>query len=484
MIWVMSVILGWLFFTTAQLFAQTPYWTLFFVRITYLFIAAVPVVWLIFTADYTGRDKGIRSKNIWLLAVIPALTILIAWIEPFNSLLWAYVFYIPQDNLLTFRAQHGYWFWVNAFYSYTLLAIGSFWIIQHYFYAIHCYRKQSLWIVIGSILPLAYNIVYVFQLIPGMEMDYSSLVAAFGILAFVIGISNYHLLDLAPVSRSMILDHMRDAVVVLDQKDRIIDLNLAGQQIFEISLQESLGRPLSDFQAVWNQLAPVWKSDNQEIEIIQQKNGDLKTYETRIIRFVEKDFRAHKTLLIFHDVTERVALLQSVQELARTDPLSELFNRRHFFERINQELERFRRYGTVFSLVMLDIDYFKTINDQCGHLAGDQVLTQVAEFCRQTMRTVDVLARYGGDEMIFLLPETGPQRALEAAERLREGVQRLEIMVNGEVMPVTISLGVTSLVPGEKISMEDLLSRVDRALYASKEQGRNRTTVWTASEDG
>ena len=111
-------------------------------------------------------------------------------------------------------------------------------------------------------------------------------------------------------------------------------------------------------------------------------------------------------------------------------------------------------------------------------------MIQVAEFCRQTMRTVDVLARYGGDEMIFLLPETGPQRALEAAERLREGVQRLEIMVNGEVMPVTISLGVTSLVPGEKISMEDLLSRVDRALYASKEQGRNRTTVWTASEDG
>jgi len=484
MIWLMMVILGWVFFDTMQLIAQTPYWTFFFLRVTYVFIAIAPIVWLIFAAEYTGRGKGIRTRSVWLLAAIPMLTILVAWTDSLSNLLWDYVFYIPQDNLLSFRVQFGYWFWVHAVYSYTLVAIGSFWIIQYYFHSIRLYRRQPFWIVVGAILPLVYNIVFVLRLIPGMQLDFSSLVFAFGSLAYVVGISRYHLFDLVPISRSLILDHMRDAVAVLDHEDRVIDLNLAGQQIFDISLRECLGRPLSSFPTVWDQLAPVWEGNNPEIEITRQKNGDIKTYETKIIRFSEKNVRAHKTLLIFHDVTERAALLRSVQELARTDPLSELFNRRHFFERINLELERFRRYGTGFSLVMLDIDHFKTINDTYGHLVGDQVLIQVAEFCRQTMRMVDVLARYGGDEMIFLLPETGPQQALEAAERLREGVEQLAVFVDGQAMPVTISLGATSLVPGEKVSLETLLSRVDRALYASKNQGRNRTTVWSAPKDG
>ena len=168
--------------------------------------------------------------------------------------------------------------------------------------------------------------------------------------------------------------------------------------------------------------------------------------------------------------------------MARTDPLSDLFNRRHFFEQINNELDRYQRYGTGFSLIMLDIDHFKTVNDVYGHLTGDQALIQVAEFCRKAMRLVDVLARYGGDEMIFLLPETGPQEAFQAAERLREGVENLEILVDGLQIPLTISLGVTSLVSGEKISLDTLLARVDRALYTSKEQGRNRTTVWNIME--
>ena len=377
-----------------------------------------------------GEKESGPEKYLWLL-VIPTLTIIIAWTNPLHNLLWKYKYFIPQDNLLTFRAQYGFWFWVNAIYSYVLAGIGSFWIIQYYLHSIRLYRRQSFWMVIGALLPLLYNMIYVLKLIPNMQKDYSSLMFAFGSLAYVVGISRYHLFDLVPISRSLILDHIRDAVAVLDHEDRIIDLNLAGQQILEVSLRESIGRPLSSFPTVWNQLSPVWMSDNPELEITCKKNGEIRTFETEVTRFTDKSIRAYKTLLIFHDVTERVALLRSVEKLASIDPLSNLFNRRHFFEQINNELERFRRYGTGFSLVMLDIDHFKTVNDVYGHLTGDRVLIRVAEFCRQSMRAVDVLARYGGDEMIFLLPETGPLEAFETAERLREGVERLEILVAG-----------------------------------------------------
>ena len=482
MIYEMVVVLNWVLFNTLELIAQQPYWTEFFAKVTYAFIALAPIAWFIFAAEYTGRGERVRPSKIFWLMIIPALTIIIAWTNPLHNLLWEYKYYIPQGNLLTFRAEYGFWFWVHAIYSYALAAIGSFWIIQHYLTSIRMYRRQSLWMVIGALLPLLYNMFYVLKLIPAIQKDYSSLAFAFGSLAYVMGISRYHLFDLVPISRSLILDRIRDAVAVLDHEDRIIDLNLAGQKIFNTSLRESIGRPVSSFPVLWNQLMPVWESENPVVEITREENGEARTYEIQLTRYSEKSVNAHKTLLIFHDVTERVALLQDVQELARTDPLSDLFNRRHFFEQINNELDRYQRYGTGFSLIMLDIDHFKTVNDVYGHLTGDQALIQVAEFCRKAMRLVDVLARYGGDEMIFLLPETGPQEAFQAAERLREGVENLEILVDGLQIPLTISLGVTSLVSGEKISLDTLLARVDRALYTSKEQGRNRTTVWNIME--
>ena len=165
--------------------------------------------------------------------------------------------------------------------------------------------------------------------------------------------------------------------------------------------------------------------------------------------------------------------------LSRTDALTGLFNRRYFEERLNEEFARSRRYGSPLSLVMLDIDHFKRINDTFGHPFGDQVLKAVAQTARSRLREVDLLARYGGEELIALLPETGPVDALKVCERVREAIASLGLehpAADGTQEPVrlTASLGVATVPSADLASAEALLMAADTSLYAAKGAGRNR----------
>lgn len=165
--------------------------------------------------------------------------------------------------------------------------------------------------------------------------------------------------------------------------------------------------------------------------------------------------------------------------LSRTDALTGLYNRRHLEERLHEEFNRSRRYGSPLSLVMLDIDHFKRVNDTYGHPFGDEVLRGVARTVRANLREVDLLARYGGEELCALLPETTSRDARGVCERVRAAIAALEWehrSADGVIHPVrcTASLGVAS-VPSPTIgSAEALLRAADDSLYAAKGAGRNR----------
>lgn len=165
--------------------------------------------------------------------------------------------------------------------------------------------------------------------------------------------------------------------------------------------------------------------------------------------------------------------------LSRTDPLTSLSNRRYFEERLEEEFARARRYRSPLSLVMLDIDYFKRINDTFGHPFGDEVLRAVAQVTRARLREVDLLARYGGEELIALLPETSPADALIACERVREAIEALQLEYtsldgNKRMVRCTASLGVASVPSPTLQTAEELLRAADECLYAAKGAGRNR----------
>ncbi|MDY0306312.1 MAG: diguanylate cyclase [Desulfovibrionaceae bacterium] len=162
-----------------------------------------------------------------------------------------------------------------------------------------------------------------------------------------------------------------------------------------------------------------------------------------------------------------------LRDMATIDGLTRLFNRRHFLETGQTELERARRYGRALSLIMFDVDHFKKVNDTFGHDAGDAVLRALAEAARDAMRQADVLGRLGGEEFAAILPETGLKAGVEAAERLRRAVEALEVRHGEHLLRLTVSLGVAQVREGE--NLDGLLKRADQALYEAKNSGRNRS---------
>ncbi|MEK6772125.1 MAG: diguanylate cyclase [Pseudomonadota bacterium] len=211
----------------------------------------------------------------------------------------------------------------------------------------------------------------------------------------------------------------------------------------------------------------------------------LHAFKQGVAHFTENDLsfrlpasQLHEFGQLAHEINRMAEHLEGhqneLQELSARDPLTGLFNRREFSQRLQAERERGRRYGPNFSLLMVDIDHFKNINDRYGHPAGDEVLTTVADLLRLSVRPMDVVCRHGGEEFAILLPETETGGAFSLAERIRHAVANSTILVSDkQSVQVTVSIGLASF-KGDVGEGIDPLAIADQALYRAKRSGRNR----------
>lgn len=173
---------------------------------------------------------------------------------------------------------------------------------------------------------------------------------------------------------------------------------------------------------------------------------------------------------------ERARLFQEVQDLALTDHLTSLHNRRSLFELGRIEFSRAKRWNRPFCCLMLDLDHFKQINDNFGHPAGDRVLQEFAKLCKDSVREIDLVARYGGEELIILMPETELETSIQVAERLRAIISATEIVVENQALRVTVSIGAATK-DENTTGLETLIARADQAMYMAKHKGRNCVAV-------
>ncbi|WP_434603607.1 diguanylate cyclase [Pseudomonas sp. R1-7] len=204
---------------------------------------------------------------------------------------------------------------------------------------------------------------------------------------------------------------------------------------------------------------------------------------TTLLPLRSPDNRINHICLVIYDVTDVATNRHQIQAanaqlqlLSSTDRLTGLYNRGHWEGSLKTAYARHQRYGNALSLVMLDIDHFKQVNDTYGHQAGDQVIVQVAALLHEHVRESDVAGRYGGEEFGVVLSDTDQAGARIFAERLRQAVEALLVQYNGQDIRFTISLGVADLSTPANDHAE-LIARADQALYTSKKTGRNRVTV-------
>jgi diguanylate cyclase (GGDEF)-like protein len=200
-------------------------------------------------------------------------------------------------------------------------------------------------------------------------------------------------------------------------------------------------------------------------------------------------FRADHQRLLESLALQIAAALQNAHlyELAMVDGLTGLFMRRYFDARIEEEIERSKRYGTAFSVVMMDVDDFKSLNDAHGHLIGDRVLRGIANVVKSQMRGVDTAARYGGEEIAVILPRTEMVNAYNVGERIRAAIAELRITTDSDpsqALRVTASFGIAAYPESTATDGEDLVRRADRALYRAKKTGKNRVELFWSDDTG
>jgi diguanylate cyclase (GGDEF)-like protein len=173
---------------------------------------------------------------------------------------------------------------------------------------------------------------------------------------------------------------------------------------------------------------------------------------------------------------KRAYFYKKYQELSITDGLTQVFNRRYFFERFEEEINRSKKFNLIFSFLMIDIDHFKEFNDHFGHLVGDAILREISKVVKDTIRQVDFIGRYGGEELSVVLVETDKVQAGFAAERIRQAIESKRIRIYDEELKITVSIGISEFPFNGKLS-QTIVEKADKALYAAKEAGRNRICI-------
>lgn len=211
----------------------------------------------------------------------------------------------------------------------------------------------------------------------------------------------------------------------------------------------------------------------------KSKNKLAKAYNLGLYDYISRPYFQEEVLARIRNISDIREKMKEFEKLLIRDYLTGLYNRRFFMDRFNEEIAWSIMYNEPFSLMMIDIDHFKKINDTYGHACGDEVLRQVAAAMLSALRVQDITARYGGEEFIALLPNTNAENAANAAEVLRAAVQDKDFIVNNsDKIPVTISVGVTVFEGSPGMTLDSIISQADNALYDAKAGGRNRVVVY------
>jgi PAS domain S-box-containing protein len=308
--WLTVSIMGWLIFNTLEVLASTESSTLLWAKITYIFIAITPLAWLAFALRYAGQERWLAWKRLTALAIVPTLTIVFAFANDWLFFLWKGYHYIPVDSMLAFKIDRGPWFYVHMLYSYSLTLTGAILILSKYIRSVSLYQKQSAWLAVGALTPIVVNIIYVSNIIPGLQKDYTPVSFAIASIAFAFGMLRYRLFDLHPIARDMVVNGLSDAVFVLDAQNRVVDVNPSALDVLGLSQDKVIGQTARTIFAPWKDLMERFADETElHTEISVGEGESAPYYDLRLSTLRDQ---------ANHPIGGRLIVLREITQLKKT----------------------------------------------------------------------------------------------------------------------------------------------------------------------
>jgi diguanylate cyclase (GGDEF)-like protein len=283
---------------------------------------------------------------------------------------------------------------------------------------------------------------------------------------------DYQKIEIISIATVTAMKHIREGFILMDIDNNYLSSNPAMVKMIPGVAKLAKGESLFSAQG-W----PEELKNNEHTSV----EFSVTDENTRYFRAsISPVFVENKTLvariILFTDITDNVNFLKELENAAYIDSLTGLYNRKHFMELAEVDIQRAVRMNQAVYTAMLDVDFFKNVNDTYGHTAGDMVLKTVAETIRQTIRSYDLVGRYGGEEFVFLFAVTDEAEVYQLVERIRKSMEASVTDYEGEEINVTCSIGVAKLL--EIDTLKTAIQKADEALYAAKNAGRNRVKIY------
>lgn len=430
------------------------------------------------------RDWWPSRRLLLVLAIEPTLMSIAAVTNPLHHLV------VMPDPTHPSGFDFGPVFWVHSLYSYALLAYALVRVLRRRRHASALHARQLTTLLVAALLPTIGNVITL-----AGAAGTTDLTAMFFVLTGLLNgyaIFRQGLFEVVPIARAQVLERLDVALVVLDELDRLADVNGAALALLERAVPPGTPTVGTPAAAALGGLAGLLTDGSGEHRVLLcDGSADL---DLRVNALQDRRGRPIGRVLVINDVTRATearrqlsdsnALLQQqlvmierlrgeLAEQAVRDHLTGLHNRRHLSAVLATQVEQAAVSRQPLSVVLLDVDHFKAVNDRHGHAAGDQLLQLLGQVLQTAVRAGDTVARYGGEEFVVVLPGVGLDEALQRAETIREQCRRIVLAVPGGRVHPTLSAGVATT-GAVRVRPEDLLESADSALYRAKAAGRDR----------
>ena len=448
------------------------------IKFGYIGTQNIPPLFFMLALVHSQKEYLLTKWKQRVLWAFPVIIILLAFTNEWHHLIWSSFTWDSDPSLNLLHFNKGFYYWINTAYAYIVLVWATVLLVRNALQTPKIYRRQAWGLVGAALLPWGSNIMWVLGVGPFPGQNLTAIFFTFTGFFMFVNMQHLKLLDLAPIARHQLVELMQDAVIVLDMQNRVVDINPTAEVLFGTFSDIAVGRSVESTLLDWSELVEEFQDVDQiNTEITFGQDGDMQYFDLQISPLTTRKNGHLGRLVSLRDITDYKNLFLEMEKLAITDMLTGLYNYHHFMLLATREFDVALRYQKPLAIVMIDLDGFKTVNDTYGHLVGDQLLQGLGQIFLEILRSIDIPARFGGDEFIFLLSETDMEGAYKVAERLRQKVAKLTLETPRGMVNITISQGI-AVICEESKDLDKLIYQADQALYQAKNTGRNQTVVY------
>ncbi|CAI6081566.1 histidine kinase N-terminal 7TM domain-containing diguanylate cyclase [Cohnella sp. JJ-181] len=441
-------------------------------QIGYLY---APLAFLWLAMAYTREGTRFTRHTLALVLTIPTASLILVYTDTFHHLMRAQVGLDDAGMLVMQRTLLN-----QAVYGFTTMVslVGLYILIRSVFYTRGAQRQQLLYLIAGMCLP---SIIAILRSAGVIEMSgYASSIGITylpGLLIVGWGVLRYQMFHSVPFPRNRLFEMMNEGILVLDRDARIQDLNGAARRMLSLEGSGWLGRGVGDTPLPAERWLAAHRArgETASFDVTLGEGVEARLLTAKITPILYRNRTLLGSLSVLTDRTEEHRREQALRLAAVTDGLTGILNRNGFIAEMTREIEAARERERALSLLVLDIDSFKSVNDRFGHLTGDRTIRSFVEAVAASAGAAGPFGRIGGEEFALALPGMAEDEAFACAERIRQAVCRVSIQDGrGGAFGITASIGTATLLPEDR-SFESLYSRADAGLYEAKRLGRNAT---------